>query len=66
MSVLKVIEVMSNSKKSWDDAVAKGVSKAAKSLRGVRSAHIEHQSVVVEEGKITEYRVTLKVSFELE
>jgi dodecin len=66
MSVLKVIEVMSNSKKSWEDATAKGVAKAAGSLRGVRSAHVVHQSVVVEDGKVTEYRVTLKLSFELE
>ena len=66
MSVLKVIEVMSNSTKSWEDAAAKGVAKASKSLRGVRSAHVVHQSLVVEEGKVTEYRVTLKLSFELE
>ena len=66
MSVLKVIEVMSNSKKSWEDAAAKGIAKASTSLRGVRSAHVEHQSLVVEEGKVTEYRVTLKLSFEIE
>jgi dodecin len=66
MSVLKVIEVMSNSKKSWEDAAAKGVAKASESLRGIRSAHVDRQSVVVENGKITEFRVTLKVSFEIE
>jgi dodecin len=66
MAVLKVIEVMSNSKKSWEDAAAKGVAKASESLRGVRSAHVDRQSVVVENGKITEFRVTLKLSFEIE
>jgi dodecin len=66
MAVLKVIEVMSNSKKSWEDAAAKGVAKASESLRGIRSAHVEHQSVVVDNGKITEFRVSLKLSFEIE
>lgn len=66
MSVLKVIEVLSNSNKSWEDATAKGVAKASKTLRGVRSAYVQEQSVVVEDGKVTEYRVNLKVTFELE
>jgi flavin-binding protein dodecin len=66
MSVLKVIEVLSNSKKSWEDATVKGVEKVAKTLRNVRSAHVQTQSVVVENGKVTEFRVNLKVSFEIE
>ncbi|MEO0043160.1 MAG: hypothetical protein RL329_2608 [Bacteroidota bacterium] len=66
MSVLKVIEILSNSKKSWEDATVKGVEKVAKTLRNVRSAHVQTQSVVVENGKVTEFRVNLKVSFEIE
>ena len=66
MAVLKVIEVMSNSKKSWEDAAVKGIAKASESLRGIKSAHVDRQSVVVEGDKVSEYRVTLKVSFEIE
>lgn len=63
MAVIKVIEIMSNSKKSWEDAVANGVKKASESINDIRSASVQHQSVVVEKGKIKEYRVNLKVSF---
>jgi dodecin len=66
MAVLKVIEVMSNSTKSWEDAAAKGVAKASKSLRGIKSAYVQSQSIVCEDGKVTEYRVNLKLAFEIE
>jgi dodecin len=66
MAVLKVIEVLSSSKKSWEDATVKGVAKASESLRGIKSAYVQSQSVVVEDGKVTEYRVNLKLSFEIE
>ncbi|MFM2267736.1 MAG: hypothetical protein RL757_1177 [Bacteroidota bacterium] len=66
MAVLKVIEVLSSSKKSWEDATAKGVAKASESLRGIKSAYVQSQSVVVENGKVTEFRVNLKLSFEIE
>ena len=66
MSVVKVIEVMSNSTKSWEDAAQKAVAEASKSLHNIRSIYIKDQNAVVENGKITEYRVTGKVSFELD
>ncbi len=65
MSVLKVIEIMSSSKKSWEDAAATGIAKASKTLKNVRSAWVQDQSVVIEKGKVKEYRVTLKLSFEV-
>jgi hypothetical protein len=66
MATLKVIEILSNSKKSWEDAAATGIAKAAKTLKNVRSAHVQSQSVLVDaKGKITEYRVNLKLSFEV-
>ena len=61
MAVLKVIEVLSSSKKSWEDATAKGVAKASESLRGIKSAYVQSQSVVVADGKVTEFRVNLKL-----
>lgn len=66
MSVLKVIEVLSNSEISWEDAARKGVAKAATSLKNIRSAYIKEHSAAVKDGKITEYRVNLKLTFELE
>jgi len=65
MSVIKVVELMSSSKKSWEDATAKAVKKASKSIKGIKSAYVQSQSVVVKDGEVSEYRVNLKVSFEV-
>lgn len=65
MSVAKVIEIIASSKKSFEDAVAQGVSKAADSLHDITGAWIKEQSVKVVGGKIAEYRVNLKVTFVL-
>lgn len=66
MSVLKVIEVLASSSKSWEDAASQAVAEASKSLRGIKSVNISNQSAVVENGKITEYRINCKMSFEIE
>ena len=66
MAVLKVIEVLSSSEKSWEDATQKAVEQAARSLKHIRSVYVEEQSAMVKEGKVTEYRVNLKLSFEIE
>ena len=63
MSVLKVVELMASSKKSWEDATAKAVKKASKSIKGIKSAYVQDQSVVVDNGEVVEYRVNLKVTF---
>ena len=65
MSVAKVIEIISSSKKSFEDAVAQGVSKASDSLHDITGAWVKEQSVKVDNGKVTEYRVCLKVTFVL-
>ena len=65
MAVLKVIEIMSDSSKGWEDATAKGIAKAAKTVKGIKSAYVDSQSVTVTSGKITSYRVRLKISFEV-
>ncbi|HRG68477.1 MAG: dodecin domain-containing protein [Saprospiraceae bacterium] len=65
MAVLKVIEIMSSSKKSWEDAAATGIAKASKTLKNIRSAWVQDQSIVVDKGKVKEYRVSLKLSFEV-
>jgi flavin-binding protein dodecin len=66
MKTLKVIEVLANSDKSWDDAARNAVKQASKTLKNVRSIYIQDQSAMVNKGKITEYRITAKITFELE
>jgi dodecin len=65
MSVAKVIEIIASSKKSFEDAVAQGVEKAADSLHDITGAWVKEQSVKVLNGKIIEYRVNLKLTFVL-
>ncbi|TGD58346.1 dodecin family protein [Flavobacterium humi] len=66
MSVLKVIEVLSSSPTSWEDAAQKAVEKASKSVKHIRSVYVQDQSAQVTNGSITEYRVNLKLTFEIE
>lgn len=66
MAVLKVVELMSDSSQSWEDAVKTGVQRAAQTLKNVRSAYVKDQSVTVENDQITTYRVVLKVTFEVQ
>ena len=66
MSVAKVSEIIAASNKSFEDAVAKGIKRASKTLKGVTSAWVQSQQVVVEDGKVKEYRVNLKVTFVLQ
>lgn len=63
MSVAKVSEITASSAKSFEDAIQAGISRATKTLENVQSAWIQDQEVGITEGKITEYRVRLKVTF---
>lgn len=63
MSVVKVIELMSESDKSWEDAAQKAVDKASKTLHGIKSIYIENFEAKVENNKIVLYRVDAKISF---
>jgi len=65
MSIAKVTEVISSSTKGFDDAVEEGVKRASKTLKNVKSVWVKEQKAMCEDGKITEYRVTMKVSFVL-
>ena len=64
MSVLKVIEILASSDKSWEDAVGNAVKSAAKSLRGIRSVYVQDQSAVVKDNIITEFG-KLQIIFEV-
>ena len=63
MSIARVTEINSSSTKSFEDAIEQGIKRANKTLRNVKGAWVRDQKVKVNDGKITEYRVNLKVSF---
>jgi len=65
MAVLKVIEVLSNSNKSWEDATKKAVKQASKSVKNIKSVYVSEQSAVVVANEVTEFRVNLKLTFEV-
>jgi flavin-binding protein dodecin len=63
MSVAKVVEIMASSPDSFEAAIKTGIERASKTLDDVKGAWVKDQQVVVENGKVTEYRVALKVTF---
>lgn len=66
MSTLKVIEVLAESNKSWEDAAQEAVTTASKTVRNVKSIWIENFEATVEDGKLKSYRINAKVSFVLD
>lgn len=66
MSVAKVIEISASSPESFDAAMREGVAKASQTVKNIRSAWVQDQQVSIENGKVTEYRVLLKITFVLE
>ncbi len=66
MTVAKVSEITSTSTKSFEDAVERGIKRASKTLKNVTSAWIADQEVTIEKGKVTSYRVRMRVTFVLE
>ena len=65
MAVLKVIEIMSSSPKSWEDATSIAVKTAGETVKGIRSVYIHHLSALVMDNKISEFRVNAKITFEV-
>ena len=66
MAILKVIEVLSSSEKSWEDATKKAVIHASKSLKNIRSVYVQDQSASIKDNAVAEFRVNLKITFEIE
>ncbi len=66
MAVAKVTEIIATSSKSFEDAIASGVRRANKTLKNVSSAWVADQEVSVEKGKITGFKVRMKITFVLE
>ncbi|MCL6274887.1 MULTISPECIES: dodecin family protein [Flagellimonas] len=65
MAVLKVIEVLANSDESWEQAAKNALEQASKSVKNIRSVYINEQSASVKDGKIDDYRVNVKITFEV-
>lgn len=65
VSVAKTIEIVASSKKSFDDAMQTGLKTAGKTLKNISGAWIQDQDVTIAGGKITEYRVRMRVTFVL-
>ena len=65
MALLKVIEVLSNSDKRWEDATKKAVKQAAKSVKNIKSVYVQDQSAIVKDDEVIEFRVNLKLTFEV-
>ena len=66
MSIARVTEISSTSTKSFDDAVARGIERASETLRNVEGAWIKDSNVHVKDGKVSEYRVNMSVTFLLD
>lgn len=66
MATMKVLEIMSNSDQSWEEAVKNAVKTAAKSVKNIRSVYVKDQTANVSGDSITDYRVIVKITFEVE
>jgi dodecin len=66
MSVAKVIELSSTSERSFEDAIQQGITRASKTLHGIRSAWIKEQRCEVQDGRVTGYQVNMQITFVLD
>lgn len=66
MTVARVTEITSSSTQSFEDAIEQGVSRAVKTLKNVKGAWVQEQTVDIDDGRISAYRVNMKVTFVLE
>ena len=66
MSVAKVVELIASSETSFEDAVKNGIEKAGETLRNIQGAWVSEETVKVADGSITEFRVTLRITFLVE
>ncbi len=65
MAILKVIEVLANSKKSWEDATQKAVKEASRTVKDIMSVYVQEMSATVNKDSVEEYRVNVKITFKV-
>lgn len=66
MAILKVIEILANSKTSWEDATQNAVAHASKTVKNITSVYVKEQSAIVENGKVVEFRMNVKITFKVD
>lgn len=66
MTIARITEITASSSKSFEDAVERGVKRASKTLKNIKGAWIRDQEVAIKDGKVTEFRVKMKITFVLE
>jgi len=66
MAILKSEQILSESSKSFEDAIQVAVTRFSKTVRGLKSANVNNMSTVIKNGKISKYRVNLQMSFEVD
>jgi len=65
MAIMKAIEVMSESSKSFEDAIQNAVDRTAKTVKDIQSANIKNMKTTIKDGKIDKYRVNVKITFKV-
>lgn len=65
MAVMKVIEVLANSNNSWEETTQNAVKHASKSIKHIKSVYVQEQSAIVDGDEISDYRVNVKITFEV-
>lgn len=65
MAIMKSVQIMSESAKSFEDAIQVGVARMSKTVKGIKSCYINDQSCVVKDGDVTMFRVNMQVTFEV-
>lgn len=65
MAILKVVEILSNSNESWEDATKKAVKHASKTVKNIKSVYVKEQSAIIKNDEVSEFRVNLKITFEV-
>ena len=63
MAIVKVIEILSDSPNSWEEAAKNAVAEASKTIKNIKSVYVQDQSCVVKDNKVSAFRVNVKVSF---
>jgi len=66
MAVLKILELVGTSKQSWSDAAREAVNEAAKTVRGIETVEVAESKAVVQNNKLTEYQVLVRIGFRIE
>lgn len=66
MSVLKVIEILASSPNSWEEAAQNAVTEASRTVKNIKSCYVKDQTTVVKDGKISEFRLTVKITFKVD